>query len=102
MDTLLNQNSGSVTKSLPQLNDMKLSQQEVVDVGRAMYTQTGRLARPNLQPDGTVLLLPNQLGPNQLIMAVNINGRIATGTATLSVDVAAPEPLKATDVKIDF
>ena len=72
------------------LNKVVRTQEEVVEIMKEVFRQTGRYV-PGVQtlPDGTKILLSARIGENQAIVAVAVNGKAVFGSATISLDATA-------------
>ncbi|HEY2407232.1 MAG TPA: DUF6531 domain-containing protein [Polyangiaceae bacterium] len=97
---LLAKNKGSVSKSLPELNQMPLSQDKKVEVLEEMYKGSGRdTGGTQTMPDGTKVLLSRRIGQDQPVLGVSPDGQVKQGTATIGLTGDMKNPIEASDVK---
>jgi hypothetical protein len=78
---------GSVSKSLPEINQMSLPQDTVVDTITNLFNMSGRKVGDTVvMSDGTKVLTSRMLGTGQPVIGVNPQGKAVLGTATISFD----------------
>jgi hypothetical protein len=95
---LLKANGGSVTKSLPQLQQMGLGQNKTIEVIQQMYKASGRGSFVQDYAGGAKLLLSRRIGQNQPILVISSTGQVMPGTATIEVTGMLNPAMRAVDV----